>query len=335
MPFSFRRLFERESYETVSNALHSVQQHSKDLSDALHSVQQQLNILTDQVDQAKMLAAQSILLELRKQNEAIPLRQTEFRVFSQFGDDGIIQYIITKLSLPAAEQRFVEFGAENYRESNTRFLLLNNNWSGLVMDGSEAYVSSIHQDSFYWKYDLTALARFITRENIDSILHDAGFQGRIGILSIDVDGNDYWIWEAITVVDPAVVIVEYNGLFGGHEPVTIPYQADFTRENAHYSLLYWGTSLQALCQLAARKNYVWIGCNSSGNNAYFVRRADSNPFHLPSLPSDFVAAKFREGRDMEGNLAYIGQQEGFALIKDLPVWDVVTNRTRLISDLVR
>ena len=91
----------------------------------------------------------------------------------------------------------------------------------------------------------------------------------------------------------------------------------------------------ALCQLATQKDYVWIGCNSAGNNAYFVRKADASPFHQPSLPEDFVAAKFREGRDLEGNLAYIGQKEGCALIKDLPVWDVMANQTRLISDLVR
>jgi hypothetical protein len=321
MPFSLRRLFERGSSKTLSNAL--------------YYVQHQLNSLTDQLEQVKMLAAQSILMELRKQKEAIPLTQTEFKVFSQFGDDGIIQYIITKLNLPVAEQRFVEFGVENYRESNTRFLLLNNNWSGLVLDGSEAHVSYIRQDSIYWKHDLTALARVITRENINSILQDAGLHGRIGILSIDVDGNDYWIWEAITVVDPAVVIVEFNGLFGSREAVTIPYQADFMRQNAHYSLLYWGTSLRALCQLATLKDYVWIGCNSAGNNAYFVRKADSSPFHQPSLPADFVAAKFREGRDLEGKLAYIGQKEGCALIKDLPVWDVMANKTRLISDLIR
>lgn len=321
MPFSFRRLFQREP--------------SKGLSNALYQVQHQLNGLSNQIEQGKMLAARSILLELGKQKKAIPLSQAEFGVFSQFGDDGIIQYVISKLNLPIAEQRFVEFGVENYRESNTRFLLLNNNWTGLVMDGSAAHVASIRQDSIYWKHDLTALARFITRENINPILQDAGFQGRIGVLSIDVDGNDYWIWEAVNIVDSAVVIVEYNSLFGSREAVAIPYQADFKRQDAHYSYLYWGTSLKALCQLASQKDYVWIGCNSAGNNAYFVKEAYSELFHRPSLPEDFVVAKFREGRNPEGNLAYIGQQEGFELIKNLTVCDVVTNQKRLIADLVR
>ena len=307
--------------------------HSQD--NAFNQIQHQLSLLADQVEQAKILAAQPMVIEFRKLKSAVPLARVEFRVFSQFGDDGIIQYIVSRLDLPLAERRFVEFGVENYREANTRFLLLNDNWSGLVIDGSENYISSIRSEPIYWRHDLTAVSRFVTRDNISSILETAGFSGRIGLLSIDVDGNDYWIWEALTAVDPAIVIVEYNGIFGGREAVTIPYQADFVRQNAHYSYLYWGTSLQALSHLAARKGYVWIGCNSAGNNAYFVRSEYANNFYLPSLPQDFVAAKFREGRDQEGKLAYIGQKEGFELIKDLPVWDVAENRMRFIRDLAR
>jgi hypothetical protein len=128
--------------------------------------------------------------------------------------------------------------------------------------------------------------------------------------------------------------MEYNGIFGSREAVTIPYGADFVRQNAHYSYLYWGTSLQALSHLAARKCYTWIGCNSAGNNAYFVRNEYADLFHHPVLPHDFVAAKFREGRDEQGNLNYIGQEKGFALIRDLPVWDVVKEEMRVVGHLL-
>jgi hypothetical protein len=298
-------------------------------------LQQQLNTLTEQIEQTKILTAQPIVREFRNLKEAIQLTRAEFRVFSQFGDDGIIQYIVNRLDLPKVEHRFIEFGVENYREANTRFLLLNDNWSGLVMDASQHYVSCIRSEQLYWRHDLTALASFITRENINLIIEGAGFGERIGILSIDVDGNDYWIWEAITSVNSAVVIVEYNGIFGSRESVTIPYQADFARQNAHYSCLYWGTSLQALCHLAARKRYTWIGCNSAGNNAYFVRNEYAHLFHHPTLPDDFVAAKFSEGRDEQGHLNYIGQEEGFLLIRDMPIWDVTRNEMRVVGDLRR
>jgi hypothetical protein len=308
---------------------------SSNLSDAIGDLQRRLNFLTDEVEQTKILAAQSMVRALRRLENTIPLSQSEFRVFSQFGDDGIIQYVINRIHLRPEELRFIEFGVENYREANTRFLLLNDNWSGLVMDGSESHVSSIRSEQIYWRNDLTALARFITRENIARIIEEAGFAGRVGLLSIDVDGNDYWIWEALTEVDPAIVIVEYNGIFGSREAVTIPYQADFVRQNAHYSYLYWGTSLPALRHLADKKGYAWIGCNTAGNNAYFVRNEYASAFQLPVLPVDFVAAKFREARDRDGNLAYLGQKEGFELIKDLAVWDVIQNRTRVVGDLVR
>jgi hypothetical protein len=308
---------------------------SSNQSDAIGHLHHRLNLLTDQLEQTKILAAQPVVRELRGLKNPIPLRQSEFRVFSQFGDDGIIQYLINRIHLPPAEQRFIEFGVENYREANTRFLLLNDNWSGLVMDGSENYISNIRSEQIYWRNDLTALARFITRENINSLIQEAGFGGRIGLLSIDVDGNDYWVWEALTALDPAIVIVEYNGIFGGIEAVTIPYQTDFVRQKAHHSYLYWGTSLPALCHLATRKGYVWIGCNTAGNNAYFVRSEYASAFLSPALPGDFVAAKFREARDRNGQLAYIGQKEGFELIKELPVWDVIENRMRRVGDLSR
>jgi hypothetical protein len=304
-------------------------------TDSAHGLHLQLNHLAEQIEQTKILASQPLVRGLRELRDAIPLRQSEFRVFSQFGDDGIIQYLVGRIRLPPEEHRFVEFGVENYREANTRFLLLNDNWSGLVMDGSDSHVSSIRSEQIYWRNDLTALARFITRENINSLIEEAGFAGRIGLLSIDVDGNDYWIWEALTKADPAIVIVEYNGIFGGREAVTIPYQSDFIRQNAHYSYLYWGTSLPALCRLAAKKGYVWIGCNAAGNNAYFVRSEYAGLFLLPALPGDFVAAKFREARNRSGQLAYIGQKEGFELIKELPVWDVIENRMRRVGDLSR
>ncbi len=301
----------------------------------MDALRHQVRELSKQVEETKMLAAQSLVREFHRQKEPLPLAQTEFKVFSQFGDDGIIQYVLQRLDLSAAEQRFVEFGVESYTEANTRFLLLNNNWSGLVMDGSEDYMASVRKDEIYWRHDLTALARFITRENINALLEEAGFKGRIGLLSIDIDGNDYWVWEAITVVDPALVIVEYNSLFGANAAVTIPYQADFTRNKAHYSNLYWGTSLAALCHLASQKNYVWIGCNSAGNNAYFVRKSEAHRFVCPKLPEGFVAAKFREGRNPEGRLTYASQQAGFALVEHLPVCDVVKNQTCRLAEIVR
>src|SRR5688572_5152319 len=131
------------------------------------------------------------------------LHDVEFQVFSQWGDDGIIQYLINKIEI--TNKIFVEFGVENYRESNTRFLLINNNWSGLVIDGSKDNIDYIKKDTVTWAYDLHSKCSFITKENINQIISgflEKGYEKEIGILSIDIDGNDYWIWKEISVVNP-------------------------------------------------------------------------------------------------------------------------------------
>ena len=107
----------------------------------------------------------------------------------------------------------------------------------------------------YWRHDLTALCRWIDRDNIDTLLMEAGFSGEIGILSIDIDGNDYWVWERIEAARPVIVIAEYNSVFGRNRAVTIPYDPVFNRTRSHHSNLYWGASLKALVSLGRRKGY--------------------------------------------------------------------------------
>jgi hypothetical protein len=127
------------------------------------------------------------------------LSEVEFQVFSQWGDDGIIQYLINKIDIP--HKTFIEFGVEDYRESNTRFLLINNNWTGYVIDGSSEHIDFIKSDTISWACELHAKASFITRDNINDLLKIPGFNKEVGILSIDIDGNDYWIWNTIVCLE--------------------------------------------------------------------------------------------------------------------------------------
>lgn len=148
------------------------------------------------------------------------LRRAEFQVSSQWGEDGIIQFLIRRVAIPRPV--FVEFGVQDYRESNTRFLLQNDNWSGLVLDNSPQNIAAIRSDPIYWRHNLKAEHAFVTRENINSLIANQGIIGDIGLLSIDIDGNDYWVWEAIDGISPRIVLIEYNSLFGRHAEVTIP-----------------------------------------------------------------------------------------------------------------
>jgi hypothetical protein len=245
----------------------------------------------------------------------------EFRVYSQWGEDGLIQHLVHEVSV--ARRVFVEFGVEDYREANTRFLLVNDNWSGLVMDASDENVRRIREDAISWQHDLKAAQAFITRENINELLSQQGLSGDIGLLSIDIDGNDYWVWQAITAVSPAVVVIEYNARFGPQRAVSVPYDASFERASAHYSMIYYGASLAALCGLGRRKGYALVGCNSAGNNAFFVRR-DLLPGSLPErTPAEaFVPARFREARDARGALAYLDAAQEAKILRNLPVVEV-------------
>ncbi|WP_052712514.1 hypothetical protein [Methylotuvimicrobium alcaliphilum] len=259
------------------------------------------------------------LLAKLNQGSLTSLHEAEFRVFSQFGDDGIIQYLISQLLIE--DCRFIEFGVENYNESNTRFLLENNNWQGLVIDGSDENVQYIKSTQNYWRHDLTALCGFVTKQNINQTISEAGFSGNIGLLHIDIDGNDYWIWKAITVVRPTIIIMEYNSLFGIERSITIPYKPDFSRFAEHYSGLYAGCSLLALCELAVEKGYEFVGCNSAGNNAYFVRKDQLGSLKALSCKEGYVLAKFREHRDEKGLLTFTSGLEAVECLRGMPVFN--------------
>ncbi len=267
-----------------------------------------------------------ILAEMNSQKSSISkLSEVEFQVFSQFGDDGIIQYLVKKLDIPYLT--FIEFGVENYHEANTRFLLVNNNWSGMVIDGSAENIRKIKGDVISWGQELVALEAFIDAENINeliSIFLNIGFNKEIGILSIDIDGIDYWVWKAIDVVNPVIVIMEYNSLLGNDKPYTIPYDPTFVRNN-RYNIFYWGSSLPALCELAKEKNYAFIGCNLAGNNAYFIRRDKMNSSVTEYDCSEgFVMSKFRELVDETGYRPLANER--LAYLKGLPLYNIKTNQ---------
>jgi hypothetical protein len=260
-----------------------------------------------------------------------PLRDVEFRVHSQFGDDGVIQYLFSRIP---AVRSFVEFGVEDYTEANTRFLLVHDDWRGLILDGRPDLDAVVSAQGLPMLHDLEIRSAFITAENINELLLGAGFSGEIGLLSIDIDGNDYWVWKAITCVDPQVVVVEYNAVFGPDRALTIPYDPAFTRQAAHHSWLYFGASLGALCRLAETRGYAFVGCTSAGNNAYFVRKDLAAPFRVLTAEEGFVDSRFRESRDEQGRMDRLKGSARLAAIAHLPVLDLETGSIHPLKELV-
>lgn len=270
-------------------------------------------------------------IEKRQLEQCSDYRNAEFRVFSQWGEDGIIQYLLNHVSIE--RPIFVEFGVENYTESNTRFLLTNNQWTGLVIDSSTENIDYIRHDQIYWSSNLKAHHSFITKENINELLAKNGIVGDIGLLSVDIDGNDYWVWQAINSISPRIVICEYNSHFGPTAEVTVPYDAAFTRDKAHFSKIYYGASISALTSLASAKRYSLVASNSAGNNIFFVRNdlVGKLPVLLPTQAYRY--SQFREYHDEIGDLTYDDFNTRLNKISHLPLFDLKDNALKKISDI--
>jgi hypothetical protein len=281
-------------------------------------------------NEKQLLALGTLLCNQQKTMTTTCLTDYEFKIFSQRGEDGIIQHLIRHV--PIKNKTFVEFGAETYVESNTRFLMMNNNWNGLIMDGSEENMQSVRQSSWFWMYDLIAKSAFIDAENINGLIAEHGLTD-IGLLSIDIDGNDYWVLQALDLskLNPSILVLEYNALFGMDRTISIPYEKDFNRTRAHYSNLYFGASLRALTDLAAEKGYAFVGCNLGGSNAFYVKKK----FVTDKLPSVSIAAGFRpdkcrQSRNPDYTLSYLRGEDRLAAIRGLKVINVNTGKEEVL-----
>ncbi|HEO71879.1 MAG TPA: hypothetical protein ENN80_11505 [Candidatus Hydrogenedentes bacterium] len=202
-----------------------------------------------------------------------PLNQHELKVFSQNGEDGILLYLFSLVGV--TDRRFIEFGVGDGMECNGAHLAIHCGWHGLMMDCVESNIACAR--SFYAERlgpaapAIELASCFITAENVNETFRSHGFEGEIDLLSIDIDGNDYWVWKAIDCVTPRVVVVEYNACLGFTDPITVTYDPTFNRFEKHPSLLYFGASLSALTKLAQAKGYLLAGCDQHGVNAFFVR----------------------------------------------------------------
>ncbi len=275
------------------------------------------------VDELHRLQAQLGGLESRAVAALAPdeLRRAEFSVFSQFGEDGIVQFLVQRV--PIEDDVFVEFGVEDYSESNTRFLLTHDNWRGLVLDGGGSHVDFARRMGLSWRQHLDTVTAFVDRDNINGLIGSAGVRGDIGLLSIDIDGNDLWVLDAIDVVAPRILIVEYNSTFGPQAAVTVPYDARFTRAAAHFSHLYWGASLAGLDRVARAKGYRLVGGNSAGNNAFWLRDDLAAEIPTVTVADAYAPSRFRESRAPDGTLSYVGDhRERLRLMRDKRLWDL-------------
>jgi len=205
-----------------------------------------------------------------------------FRGLSQNEEDGITLALFERIG--SFTRRFVEIGA-GVNGGNSGFLARECGWTGVMLEIDEARVRTLTRR---FGPTVTAVQACVTRENINDLVTGNGGSGDIDLLSVDIDGIDYWVWEALTACRPRVVIAEYNPSFGAERAVTVPYDPRFDRH--HFDVVkaaYYGASLPALSSLGARKGYRLVVVEPRGVNAFFVREDLAGD--LPRLSYDRVA----------------------------------------------
>jgi len=218
---------------------------------------------------------QSLLRERYLDSSSLPyperLTARRFRISSQNQEDGLTLALLGEAGVTG--RRFVEIGS-GLSGGNSGFLARECGWSGLMVDGHLKHMIQVGRRF----PTVTAVAAWVTRDNINELISSNGCAGEVDLFSLDLDGCDYWIWEAMTACSPRVVILEYNSMFGAERSVTVPYDAKFDRHNYHTA--YYGASLTALTRLSARKGYRLVAVEPSGVNAFFLRN-DLAP-HVPA-----------------------------------------------------
>lgn len=219
----------------------------------------------------------------------------EKKIYSQNGEDGIIEFIFSKIG--TTNKFSVEFGVGDGFECNTVYLLEKKGWKGLMMDyGADqqiqwenvmkkawsnrklGLVSGLQRDLRFLKKILKRSGRSahfrrdvktekVTAENIQQLFQKYNVPKNFDLLSIDIDYNDYWVWKAITDYSPRVVIIEYNSSIPPTESRVVPYDANASWDGTNY----FGASLLALRNLGLSKGYTLIGCDSMGVNSFFCK----------------------------------------------------------------
>lgn len=217
------------------------------------------------------------------------------RVFSQWNEDKILLELIKRLRPP---NTFFEFGVEDFQEANCRFLAEYLNWTGVVLDSDSNNKDSFISSYRSWSTNVDFGVEFVTADNVNEIAAKYDVPTHVGVISIDVDGNDVWILEALTAVSADILVVEYNAAFGNY-CLALPYEPSFKRNMASEKNLLYGASLSAVTLMAERQGYRFVCVNSHKNNAFFVANSlfDSLELELPDLSGgEFIVREYvREG----------------------------------------
>lgn len=205
--------------------------------------------------------------------EELALTGYEYQLFSQNGEDGVLAEILRRTGV--AERWFVEFGVESGREGNCVALADVAGWRGLFMEADSSHNHLLHQ-KYRWNTDVTTLHATVTPERVDELFAAGGVPTEPDVVSIDIDGGDYWVWRALHGYRPRVVVIEYNSALPPHERLVQPSDA-----GGWSGTQFFGASLGALTALGDELGYRLVHCELAGANAFFVRADLATHFPAP------------------------------------------------------
>lgn len=269
-----------QSELTISRRIHRIEKDLHALSEQHEDVFRQLRHLQSGIDglvRAAYVDPSSLPYPER-------LTAGRFRLLSQNQEDGMLWSLFQHIG--TTTKTFVELGS-GATGGNAAMLAGEFGWTGLLVEGDQGKVEYAGRRFPRAK----AVCAWITPETVNDLLERNGFAGEVDLLSVDVDGVDYWVWQAITVCSARLVMLEYNSMFGPDRAVTVPYDPKFNRRDHRFC--YYGASLSAMTQLSATKGYRLVAVEPTGVNAFFLRNDVApeipacDPAHVYRIPDKY------------------------------------------------
>ena len=261
------------------------------------------------------------------------LSDTEFKIYSQNGEDGILDYLI--FSLGIKRPKFIEIGIGDYSESNSRFIFERTSSKGMVIDSILDLEKKIKKRIKVWKGDLKIVNKEINSKNALDILKKDEMLNDLDLFSIDIDGIDYWVLDKLPKFFSKIVVLEYNPTFGFELEITVPNIPNFNRTEYHYSNLCFGMSLKAAINLMDKKGFYFVGSNFLKNNAFFVSKKYKKKKYFKNLKIDNsksnVDSNFRESRDLNNKLNYLNGNKKIKEILNCKVVNLENRKKKIVK----
>lgn len=187
-------------------------------------------------------------------------------LYAQGTEESILARLMT--CIPPANRHCVDIGAsDGLRNSNTALLLRERGWQGLLVEASNYRFEKL-KANFGGARNVQLRHEQVQPDTVDGLLKDAGVPDDLDLLSIDIDGNDYWVWRGIQAFHPRIVVIEYNAYYAPPERWVMQFNPDHAWDGSSY----YGASLESLYHLGKAKGYELVCCDDMGNNAFFVRQ---------------------------------------------------------------